>query len=215
MNVNMPILHSDCFNKDSIVLITKNFIEEHRQSLECFSGIFSHLEGTEDIDEARELILADSYHDNDFSLLFGDDNDPHEHAMNRLGAGIDNSYVINLLRDKNGISRLINDSGELDIELIEEASELDCNEMYPLFSKPTDKHICYCLQNLNEIAFFEIEGCYFMGLTTSGSDMSAKIAYGYMLVDNCVPSNYISDRKYLGLSDKQEETLKKFIKDNS
>lgn len=221
MYFRMPILTSDCFQEDAIVLMSKNFIEEHRAQLELFGRIIYHAQYTESLKEVMELIDADSHHDLDFSVLFGEDNDPHEYMTTKFKEGFNPLAAVDALREHYPISRLINDFGELDIEFIEEASELDYHELYPLYCKPDDEHIYYCLQHLKAVAFFEVEGCYFMGLTTSGSPMSDKLAYGYMLVDDCIPPNILElnpkiahqNRKYTGLSIAQEKTVTAFLID--
>jgi hypothetical protein len=214
MYVQIPTLNSECFKSELIYSLSKLFVEQQENNLRVLGLIVRALEENTDIDNA--IVQIESHKGSaqyNLRKIIPEDKDPFDFSLSMLREMNEVQDVLNAFREAFPISRLIDSQGQTSIDLIEEYTELDFSELYPLYSKPSDEVISYFLQHVPAVAFFEIEDNYFMGLTTSGSSQSNKLALGYLMVDHYIPHNYIPKKKsqYFGLSDEQTIKINKYF----
>lgn len=215
MYVRIPQLNAEAFNLEAKISLSSIFLTEKEGSLSVLGLIISALNDSEDGDTAFNSIedITSGAHTDFESMVDKDQQDPVDFVLDSLRSGNEPEKILEELKDNYAMTKFLDDEGRFDIEKVEDATEMDVSELYPLYCKPSDETISYCLRNMPAIAFIEIEGNYFMHLTTSGSCQNDKIALGYLMVDDYIPHNYISNKKseYYGLSDEQERMINDFF----
>lgn len=215
MFVRIPAINAECFIEESIYSLTKRFIESQEWNLTVLGRIVTELSENEDGDDAFEQIESDA--DSmacDFEVMIPEGKtNPFDFVLNLLRSGESTESTLSQFREEYPILTLVDEQGEVSIDTVEKYTELDYSELYPLYCKPSDEVLSHFLQHTPAVAFFEVEGNFFMGLTTSGSYQGDKIALGYLMVDDYIPHNYIDRKKnrYDGLSDEQALMINAFF----
>jgi len=140
-----------------------------------------------------------------------------EAAKELLESGCKKENIFKALEEKFAFLYYLDDEYNVSDYYIDRVTSLETGSVYPLYCEPKDVHIRECLESLKCVGYFEVDGHWFVGLTSSGMLMDKEIAYGYLLVDQCIPDNILTcyegqeksnfEASIVSLSDKQKQVI--------
>lgn len=189
--IRMPSISASIFEQEKVVSLTNSYIQSKIDILESVRDLYCEISEAVDSGEDIQSILSnrkDDFDDQEKLELF-DDNNLINFIQNKE---LDNyTDIIDTLRAEWPILALVDESETIFYDNIASQSERQWGEVFPLYCEPKEETVKHFIDICQCIAFMEVEGNYFIYLTTSGQDFSRELAYAYLCVDDCIPSNIL------------------------
>lgn len=207
--VRIPSVDSNLFNDDDKVSLTKGFLTENDDVLFYAYEFIYELEFG-DVEEIEQELTdrIETMGRDDCLSFFGGTNLAEWALEVRRDTGDSFRRIAEQAKIKFPILAVVASPTMDHTEYFDRYTEEQYGEIYPLYCKPSNEVIRHFLEVCPTIAFMEIgDGNYYAYLTACGKDMSGEIAYAYLMVDDCVPTNIMSSTLYL------DESLDEIIKE--
>ncbi len=193
--IRIPSITASIFDQEKVVSLTASYIQSKMDVLESVRDLYCEIEEAIDKGETIQSILANRKDDFDEpeKLELFDDNNLIDFIQNKE---IDNfTDIIDTLRGEWPILNIVDVSEAAFYDNISKASERSWAEVFPLYCEPKEETVKHFIDLCNCVGFMEVEGNYFIYLTTSGQDFSRELAYAYLCVDDCIPSNILTEHE--------------------
>lgn len=213
--VRIPTLSASVFPENDRKSLTEAYFEKNECPLELASNLLAVLEsGYSDKEKLEELQDMESDYDEESVLEFFDGQNLVRYLLEAKANGsTDVKGMSDLLHKRFSMFVVVDEDRDIMMERIESFTELVYNELYPLYCKPSEEIIRHFIEHCSSVAFMEVgSGNYFAYLTSAGMLLDREIAYAYLKVDGCVPSNIMSENA--NLSDKKDiisKSLREFF----
>lgn len=193
--IRIPSITASIFDQEKVVSLTASYLQSKMDVLESVRDLYCEID--EAIDEGENIQSILSKRKDDFDepekLELFDDNNLIDFIQNKE---LDNlTDIIDTLRGEWPILDVVDVSEAIFYDNIEQKSERSWGEVFPLYCEPKEETIKHFIDLCQCVAFMEVEGNYFIYLTTSGQDFSRELAYAYLCVDDCIPSNILTDQE--------------------
>ncbi|MDP2566410.1 hypothetical protein [Pseudoalteromonas marina] len=193
--IRIPSITASIFDQEKVVSLTASYLQSKMDVLESVRDLYCEID--EAIEEGENIQNILSKRKDDFDepekLELFDDNNLIDFIQNKE---LDNlTDIIDTLRGEWPILDVVDVSEAIFYDNIEQKSELSWGEVFPLYCEPKEETIKHFIDLCSCVAFMEVEGNYFIYLTTSGQDFSRELAYAYLCVDDCIPSNILTDQE--------------------
>lgn len=195
--IRIPSISSTVFDSSEIESLTLSYLNENKGHLDNASSLLGiiesqNLDGHEKIKEIQDML---DIFDEEDSLCFFNEQNLARYVLETLSnTSMGFSDISKILLNSFPIFDIIDSDSEIMEDRIERRTSRIMNEVYPLYCSPSPEAIRHFIDVCPDVAFMEVGGDnYFAYLTSCGRLMSAQIAYAYMYIDGCVPSN-IADK---------------------
>lgn len=213
--VRIPTLSASVFPENDRKSLTEAYFEINEYPLEMASNLLSVLECIgSDEEKLAELQKMESDYDEESLLEFFNGQNLVRYLLEaRANGSTDVQGMSRMLHDNFYVFEVVDEYSDVMMERIERFTEIAYDELYPLYCKPSEEIIRHFIEHCSSVAFMEVgSGNYFAYLTSAGMLLDRKIAYAYLKVDGCVPSNIMSENA--NLSDKKDiisKSLREFF----
>lgn len=193
--IRIPSITASIFDQEKVVSLTASYIQSKMDVLESVRDLYCEIDDAIDEGENIQNILSNRKDDFDEpeKLELFDDNNLIDFIQNKELENL--TDIIDTLRGEWPILDVVDVSEAIFYDNIEQKSERSWGEVFPVYCEPKEETIKHFIDLCQCVAFMEVEGNYFIYLTTSGQDFSRELAYAYLCVDDCIPSNILTDQE--------------------
>tara|TARA_B100002049_G_scaffold237255_1_gene227315 strand:- start:4030 stop:4689 length:660 start_codon:yes stop_codon:yes gene_type:complete len=193
--IRVPSISKDAFDQEQMTSLTEVYLSQNEDALNLASELLQKLAQHDDLEETLNEIskMIEDFDDSDILSFFDEQNLARYVLETKSNTGMDLTDIEQELTKRFPIFIVIDADHEVMQERITRQTQLCFGELYPLYCTPKDDVIRHFIEHCGEVGFMEIgDGNYFAYLTSSGMLFNKQIAYAYLMVDDCVPSNIMS-----------------------
>lgn len=193
--IRIPSITASIFDQEKVVSLTASYVQSKMDVLESVRDLYCEIDDADDEGESIESILSNrkSEFDDPEKLELFDDINLIDFIQNKELDDL--TDIIDTLRAEWPILDVVDVSEASFYDNVEKLSERSWAEVFPLYCEPKEETIKHFIDTCQCVGFMEVEGNYFIYLTTSGQDFSRELAYAYLCVDDCIPSNILTDQE--------------------
>lgn len=193
--IRMPSITASIFDQEKTVSLTASYIQSKMDVLESVRELYCEIGDAIDEGESIQSILSNRKDDFDEpeKLALFDDTNLIDFIQNKELDDL--TDIEDTLRGEWPILDVVDVSEAMFYDNVNKVSERSWGEVFPLYCEPKEETVKHFIDTCQCVAFMEVEGNYFIYLTTSGQDFSRELAYAYLCVDNCIPSNILSGQE--------------------